>query len=204
MSVSKSIALCRRLCAVSPASSHGSNKLPAKCYAAAVKKIAREEPDTGFMILGAQKDRQEGEIIAEAAGERAVNLCGELSFLASAAALSHASVYIGNDTGLMHIAAAQHVPVLEASCYPSDLHFTYASSPVRFAPYHVPSVTVLPDQALDGCAGASYEGCERRDEVHCIAQIRPETLLAGYRLLKKQSRLSCPHLYMNSRGILDR
>ena len=75
-----------------------------------------------------------GEKFAAAFGRRAISLAGRLSFSESAAAVEMASLYIGNDTGLMHVAAALKKPVLSVNCFPLDVKMGYLSVPLRFVP----------------------------------------------------------------------
>lgn len=123
------------------------------------------------------------DVVAAALGTRCVALAGKVSFRVSAAVLARCALYIGDDTGLMHIAAAVHVPVLSVNCFPASLPFTTLSIPVRFAPYRVPSVTVVPRAARDGCDDSWRHGCSHAQEPHCILGVSPEAVYAAYRAL---------------------
>ena len=63
-------------------------------------------------LLGGPAEKEVGTQIAEAAGSWVTNLCGQLSLQASAAMVKEASLVISHDTGLMHIAAAFHRPII--------------------------------------------------------------------------------------------
>ena len=65
------------------------------------------------MVLGAARDRSIGQQVAAAVSkERRIDLIGEADLLVSYAALKRARLYIGNDSGLMHLAAAAGAPTL--------------------------------------------------------------------------------------------
>ncbi|MDX2234218.1 MAG: glycosyltransferase family 9 protein [Hyphomonadaceae bacterium] len=67
------------------------------------------------LLLGAPEDAPIcGEIAADlaSAGVATIDAAGRLDLLAAAAALSRAALFVGNDSGLMHVAAAVGAPTL--------------------------------------------------------------------------------------------
>jgi ADP-heptose:LPS heptosyltransferase len=65
------------------------------------------------MVLGAWRDRDLAQPVGAAVGkDRRIELIGEENLLVSYAALKHARLYIGNDSGVMHLAAAAGAPTL--------------------------------------------------------------------------------------------
>ncbi|HEY2483132.1 MAG TPA: glycosyltransferase family 9 protein [Caulobacteraceae bacterium] len=66
-----------------------------------------------LMVLGAERDRVVSQQVAAAVSkDRRIDLVGVEDLLISYAALKHARLYIGNDSGLMHLAAAAGAPTL--------------------------------------------------------------------------------------------
>jgi ADP-heptose:LPS heptosyltransferase len=64
-------------------------------------------------VLAAAHERaQAAPLLAALPAERLIDLVGKLDLLAAAAVLRRAALFIGNDTGLMHIAAAAGAPTL--------------------------------------------------------------------------------------------
>jgi heptosyltransferase-3 len=64
-------------------------------------------------VLAAAHERaQAAPLLAAIPAERLVDLVGRLDLLAAAAVLRRAALFVGNDTGLMHIAAAAGAPTL--------------------------------------------------------------------------------------------
>lgn len=65
-----------------------------------------------WVLLGDQRDAQEGALLEAAFPDRVHNLCGKMSLEESALALRYARSVVTHDTGLMHIAAAYNIPVI--------------------------------------------------------------------------------------------
>lgn len=66
-----------------------------------------------LMILGGPDDRAVGAAVRSAVPkDRLIDLVGKVDLLTAFAALKHARLYIGGDSGLMHLAAAAGTPTL--------------------------------------------------------------------------------------------
>src|SRR3546814_17444434 len=77
--------------------------------------------------------------VLEAAGARGVNLVERSDLLTAAACLERADFFVGNDSGLMHLAAAAGTPTLglfgpspEVRYRPWGPHAGYVRTPERF------------------------------------------------------------------------
>lgn len=176
----------RRVYAVCPGGSIGMKRWPAERFAWVCREIMEHEGETGFVLLGGPGDREAAAQVAAALGERAVDLTGRVPYLVSAAAIGQAELYIGDDTSLLHVAAAQGKPCLSVNAFAASLPMVTMSIPVRFAPYHVPQVTVLPREPRDGCHDNWRHGCSHQDEPHCILGVEPLTVLRGYGALRER------------------
>ena len=79
-------------------------------------KIASEFPGRGLLLLGAAEESEASEFAAEGwrsnGGGVVVNLCGALTPRESAAAIERARLFVGHDSGPMHLAAAVGTPVV--------------------------------------------------------------------------------------------
>jgi ADP-heptose:LPS heptosyltransferase len=105
---------------------------------------------------------------------------GSISMSATAALIARAAIYVGLDTGPMHIAAASRVPVVEISCHPGSGRADHPCSPVRFGPYATPSRVLQPRAQSDMCR----DGCSVTNEPHCIRAVAPlDVVEAALRLL---------------------
>jgi ADP-heptose:LPS heptosyltransferase len=77
-----------------------------------LEALAREFPAHGLVLLGSGEERARSEGLAAAwAGPRA-NLCGATSPRVTAAILTRAALFLGHDSGPMHVAAAAGAPVV--------------------------------------------------------------------------------------------
>ena len=176
----------KRLYAVMLGASEIYKAWPAERFEGLLKVILKRETDVGLVFLGGPDDRQKSEAAAKQFKHRAISLAGRLPFRVSAAVLKLCDKYIGNDTGLMHMAAAQKVPVLTLFPYPANIGIFAMSCPVRFQPYGVPSVAVLPPEAKgEKCRLNNGTGCAERRKPHCILGVTVEKMLEGYEVLDK-------------------
>ena len=70
-------------------------------------------PGARVAVLAAEHERRQALPLLEAIpGDRLIDLVGRVDLLTAAAALRRCALFIGNDTGLMHIAAAAGIPTL--------------------------------------------------------------------------------------------
>jgi len=95
-----------------------------------------------------------------------LNLAGKLSLQQTAAALARCTIFVGNDSGPMHMAAAVRLPCVEISSFPVNGDASHVNSPSRFGPWAVRSIVVQPQSSLPPC-----EGHCRDSRAHCILQI---------------------------------
>lgn len=104
-----------------------------------------------------------------------IDLRGKLTLRETVALLRHTKLFIGNDTGLMHIAAAVGCAVVEISCFArfGDVASTNSiSSTVRFSPWSKEALIVQPVHQLEGC-----EGMCQMPYAHCITQVTVDAVL---------------------------
>ena len=69
-------------------------------------KLAAAYPGHGFLIVGAAEDSALAQQLGNRHPDRVIDACGRLSPRECAAALKHASLFIGHDSGPLHLAAA--------------------------------------------------------------------------------------------------
>jgi heptosyltransferase III len=83
-------------------------------WRALLARLAQAYPEYGLLLVGAAEESDASEFAAEgwraAGGGVSANLCGKLTPRESAVALSFAKIFVGHDSGPMHLAAAVQVP----------------------------------------------------------------------------------------------
>ncbi len=107
----KGVNLSRKLIVVHPASSNPAKMWEKTRYSELIKKL-KSHFECEIMVIGTGKERQLAEDIIIDTSENIFNVCGELNLKELAALLKRANVFIGNDSGPMHMAAALDVPVI--------------------------------------------------------------------------------------------
>jgi ADP-heptose:LPS heptosyltransferase len=115
--------------------------------------IARRaiEAGIGVVVIGGPDAAAEGDAIARISGPGVVNATGRLSLMQSAALLTPRDLYVGNDTGTMHLAAAAGCSCVEISAHPIDGDAGEGTSPIRFTPHGVPAIVLRPSTGLGAC-----------------------------------------------------
>jgi heptosyltransferase III len=104
--------------ALGPGSNFIGKQWPAERFATLARRLCSGgSPIAGarVVILGAPEDRATGAEITESLGNdgiTAIDLTARVDLLACAAALARATLFVGNDSGLMHMAAASGISTL--------------------------------------------------------------------------------------------
>jgi ADP-heptose:LPS heptosyltransferase len=102
--------------AVGPASNWVGKVWPIERFAQAAKRLLADDgamPGGRLMILGGPDDvRTVDELRRVIPKDRVIDLVGQVDLLTAYACLKRARLFIGNDSGLMHLAAAAGIPTL--------------------------------------------------------------------------------------------
>ena len=101
--------------AVAPAANWMGKTWPAERFAELVRRLTAPDgipPGARVAVVAAPHEVFQARPVLQAAGDRAINLVGTGDLLVSAACLQRAAFFIGNDSGLMHLAAAAGTPTL--------------------------------------------------------------------------------------------
>jgi len=77
-----------------------------------LQQLAPQYSDHGLIIVGAQEDSVRAQAVGAHWQGPVVDACGRLSPRESAAAMQQARLFIGHDSGPMHLAAAMGVPCI--------------------------------------------------------------------------------------------
>ena len=100
--------------ALAPIAHQPGKSWPADRWGQLVDKLKAEPRFEGwrFMLVGGPGDHPPAAPALAAAGARGIDFVGKGDILASAAAIDRAALFVGNDSGLMHVAAAAGRPTL--------------------------------------------------------------------------------------------
>lgn len=155
----------RPIVAIGVGAGHAKRRWPAARFAD-VARTLQQRYGVAVAVIGAAADIRAQETVLESLGPCAVGLAGLLTLRETAAALSRCALYVGNDSGPMHLAAAGGVPVVEISCHPRDGSPLHENAPERFAPWGVRHAVLRPDHAIAPCT----DGCSSH-HAHCVLQV---------------------------------
>jgi ADP-heptose:LPS heptosyltransferase len=135
------------------------------------------EHDVWPVVFGGLSDRAMGDTLVGDWG-RGYNAAGALALRPAAAALKRCQLYLGNDTGTMHLAAAVGVPCAAI--------FSARDFPGRWYPNGEGHRVFRSPIDCEGCG--LLECIERRSE--CLRRITSDVVLAG--CVEILSERSCP------------
>jgi heptosyltransferase II len=103
----------RPLLAVSPTAAYGSAKAwPPGRFREIIRLWQEDHPGSAVLLLGGPAERHAIAALADGLPGSVHNLAGRLGLRRSIAVLALCRLFIGNDSGLMHIAAALGVPLV--------------------------------------------------------------------------------------------
>ncbi len=106
-----------------------------------------------------------------AACDNVIDFTGKTSLSVLVSIMKKAVLYIGSNTGLMHIAAALRLPCVTIYATLPDIKKTNGNSSFRMGAWRTKHVDVQPVRALDDCS----EMC-KRPYAHCITQISADNV----------------------------
>jgi ADP-heptose:LPS heptosyltransferase len=138
--------------AIGPAANWRGKQWRAERFAELARRLtASDGPMSGarVAVLAAAHERAQAEPLLAAIPEpRVIDLVGRTDPLTAAAVLRRSALFIGNDTGLMHIAAASGVPTLGL----------FGPSPIdQYAPWGPCTATVRTEAALETMFGEDFD-----------------------------------------------
>ena len=134
-------------------------------WATLLQSLRAMMPGWGLIILGSADERERCDRLLTYWGDDTVNLCGKLSVRESAAALAQSQLFIGHDSGPMHLAAAVGTPTVAI--------FSSRNLPGEWFPYgknHQVLYTPMP------CQACRLDVCIERQKA-CILSISVEAVL---------------------------
>lgn len=122
--------------------------------------------DVKVIIIGGNQEVELCNSIVQRSGESVYNMAGKTTLRGTCAILERCNLFVGNDSGPLHMAVSVGIPVVEISCHPrfgSDLD---AHSPVRFGPWTSNKAVLQPANPMMPC----NTRCDKR-VAHCINSV---------------------------------
>jgi len=134
-------------------------------WQALIRKMAIRFPAHGLVFVGAREDYDVSQFAGQDWKGTTVNLCGELSPRETAAVLRRAELFIGPDSGPMHLAASLGIPCAIAFSARGKPGHWYPFGPKHEVVYHKTE-----------CFGCDLEVCvEQRKK--CLESIQVDEML---------------------------
>jgi heptosyltransferase II len=150
--------------AVGAGASYGSAKCwPPERFAQALNQL-RSERDADIVLFGTAAETNVSAAIQAGLSQPALDLTGKTQIAELSALLSRCSVFLGNDSGAMHVAAAVGLPVV-AVFGPTD---PFGTAPVT------PRCTIV--QEMPYCSPCFLRRCPT--DHRCMTAVTPEMVSA--------------------------
>jgi heptosyltransferase-3 len=167
----------QRIVAVCPGSKMPATQWPEDRFAEMGLRLLKRFPDVRLLVLGAPHERPLGDRLCAGWGARAKNFAGDLAIWESAAALERCHLYIGNDTGTMHLAASVGTPCVAI--------FSARDNPGKWEPAGEGHTVLRHDVP---CAGCVLTVCVDHD-LACLKGISVDQVLdaASARLAEREA-----------------
>jgi ADP-heptose:LPS heptosyltransferase len=123
------------------------------------EQLSQQLPEWRAVFVGSSEESMEAQDCAGFWKDRARNLCGRATPRESAALLSHCRLFVGHDSGPMHLAACMGVPCVAV--------FSGRNIPRQWFPRGTNNRII---QRLPGCAGCGLEHCTKEAK-KCLTDI---------------------------------
>jgi ADP-heptose:LPS heptosyltransferase len=151
--------------AVAPGAGERRKMWPVENYCALVPLLVNRL-GVPILVVGDSTEWPLGEQVSAVDRNRVFNVCGALTLRSLAVLLDRCDLFVGNDSGPKHIAAARGVPIVEISLHPENGPANHAKSPERFGPWGVSHRVCRPQVPVPPCK----ETCAAL-EAHCIRSV---------------------------------
>jgi heptosyltransferase-2 len=126
----------------------------------------QQKYSASLLVVGGDEEEYLGRELEQKLGGTVINSVGRTTLREVCALLKQCQLYIGNDSGAMHLASAAGVSVVEISCHPLNGSRWHANSPHRFGPWGVDFTVLQPEKAIEPCS----DGCTAL-QAHCIQNV---------------------------------
>ncbi len=157
---------------------------PLERYSAVIDELSKKVP-VHTVITCAPSEHEQATHLARALSTGS-SISDSAAIRETCALLERCDLFIGNDTGAAHLAAAMKCPTIVISRHPMHGDPEHPNSPARFAPWGVPASVLQPEHGLGDCDAS----CREISRPHCILEVSvPEVVSAAEALLIQNSRV---------------
>ncbi|MDR3047597.1 MAG: glycosyltransferase family 9 protein [Bacteroidales bacterium] len=154
--------------AISLGAQHKTKRIPPQKIVEAAHGIFKP-----LLLLGGKDCIEEGELIVSELGERVFNGCGKFTLHQSAYFIQHSDCVLTGDTGLMHIAAALHKPIISVWGNTIPEFGMYPYMPLEREKFDLIEVTSL---ACRPCSKLGYKSCPKH-HFKCMNNISSQQII---------------------------
>lgn len=158
----------REIAVVNPGTTWATKKWPVARFAEVAAWLARERGLAVFVSWGTDDERRDAREVAELSQCPSVYPLPPTGLDEIAGVIAQARLFVGNDTGPMHLAVALGTPVVAVFG---------ATDPTRNGPYGAGHLTVVTDQDLD-CRPCNKSRCARSD-IACLNWLSADPVIVA-------------------------
>lgn len=160
-----------------PGAKHATKRWPPEYFATLIQQLhlSYQQP---IVLLGGPDDAELCSIIEKLTPIPIQNLAGTMSLHEIIAYMDTATCIIGNDSGLMHIAASRHIPIVTI--------FGSTVPEFGFLPYHTPFQIASIELPCKPCTHIGKEKCPL-GHFSCMKDVSPEFVFNKVQTLLHQS-----------------
>ena len=172
----------RQLVALGIGARAAGRKWPLERYAECIGLLNEQRPVQPVIVCSTEEDAEASALSVKLSVPPYI-LSG-VPLRSVCAVLERCDLFLGNDSGTAHLAAAMNCPTVVVSRHPVDGDPAHANSPARFAPRCSRFRVTQPPTGLDKCVASC-----RSDWPHCILRVTTEHVVgAAIELLPKPKR----------------
>jgi len=139
-----------KIISICPAASHKRREWKHSNYQEIIYWLIQDY-SFNIVIVGGKEDKDCFLFNSYGYENKLMDLRGKLTLRQTALILKKSILYIGNDTGPMHLSAAVGTPVIEISAQPFNVDIKHPQSPLRFYPWGVKYKLLQPKFTTPPC-----------------------------------------------------
>lgn len=141
-------------------------------YGVVFNAILQKNSKVEIILCGGDDAIDAAEKVEDIVGNKCINLAGKTSLKEAVAIISGCDIYLGSDTGLMHVASAFNLYVIEISASNKKSPEYWGCTPTRTGPWCEHSAVLQPSKPIDDCKYMCF-----KPYAHCINQVHENMVI---------------------------